>query len=141
MRLLIALFLFAAAPQFAQSADEKDAIATAQKTFDGMAAHDGAALRSLMLPDARLFSIRTQAAPTVTTAEMFATQIGAAKGELLERFTAQPVVSIRGRMAQVWGEYEFLRDGKFTHCGVDSFTLFKTAEGWKVASNRLHGGD
>ena len=45
-----------------------------------------------------------------------------------------PLVSIRGNMAQVWGEYEFLRDGKFTHCGVDMVTLFQTPEGWKIAA-------
>ena len=42
--------------------------------------------------------------------------------------------TIRGRMAQLWSEYEFLRDGKFSHCGVDSVTLFKTAEGWKISA-------
>jgi hypothetical protein len=37
-------------------------------------------------------------------------------------------------MAQVWGEHEFLRAGKFTHCGIDSVSLFKTSEGWKIAA-------
>jgi hypothetical protein len=43
-------------------------------------------------------------------------------------------VSIRGRIAEVWGEYEFWSDGKFNHCGIDSVNLLKTAEGWKIAS-------
>jgi hypothetical protein len=63
-----------------------------------------------------------------------ASRIAAAPGALLERFTAPPRVSIQGRIAQVWGEYEFLRDGQFSHCGIDSFTMFKTAEGWKIAT-------
>lgn len=134
MRLLAALLLFAAVPSFPQPAAEKDALAAAQKLFDGMAAHDAAGIRALLLPDARLYSVRNDAAPVATTGEDFAARLAAAKGELLERFTGPPAVSIRGRMAQVWGEYEFLRDGKFTHCGVDTFTLFKTADGWKVAS-------
>ena len=25
-------------------------------------------------------------------------------------------------------------DGKFSHCGIDSVSLFKTADGWKVAT-------
>jgi hypothetical protein len=134
MRLLTAFLLFTIAPQFAQSADEKDAIATVQKTFNGMAAHDAAIILSTMLPDARLYSVRNEAAPSVTTSEEFVSRIASAKGDLLERFTGQPSVSIRGRMAQVWGEYEFLRDGKFSHCGVDSISLFKTTEGWKIAT-------
>jgi hypothetical protein len=135
MRLLTALLLFALTPLFAQTSDEKDAVDTAQKTFNGMAAHDAAMIRSTMLPDARLYSARDEGAPTASTsAEDFASRIASIKENLLERFTKKPSVLIRGRIAQVWGEYEFLRDGKFNHCGVDSFSLLKTAEGWKIAT-------
>jgi hypothetical protein len=61
-------------------------------------------------------------------------RIASMPGTLLERFTARPRVSIRNRIAQLWAEYEFLHDGKFTHCGIDTATLFKTPEGWKIAS-------
>jgi hypothetical protein len=128
MRLLVVMLLFALAP-FAQTSEEKEILAVIQKTFDGMAVRDGEMIRSTMLPEARLYSVRGQNAPSTTTAEAFANQMAAGKGALLERFIGQPTVSIRGRMAQVWGEYEFLRDGKFSHCGVDSVNLFKTAEG------------
>jgi len=132
MRLILALLL--TAPLFAQTSDEKDAVAAAQKIFDAMAAHDGGAIRSLLLPDARFYAAREDRAPSVTTGEAFAAQIGSASGSLLERFTSPPRVLIHGRMAQVWGEYEFLRDGNFNHCGVDSLSLLKTAEGWKIAA-------
>jgi hypothetical protein len=133
MRLLIALLL-CAGPQLAQSSDEKDAVAAAQKLFDAMAAHDAAVMRSVLLPDARLYAVRDDRPPSATPGDAFASQLGAATGGMLERFTSPPRVLIRGRMAQVWGEYEFLRDGKFSHCGVDSFSLLKTADGWKVAA-------
>jgi hypothetical protein len=134
MRLLTLCFLASAFLLPAQTADEKDAVSAAQKLFDAMAAHDADALRAVMLPDARLYSIRANAAPASTAGADFATQIAALKFPIVERFTAAPRVLIRAGMAQVWGEYEFLRDGKFGHCGVDSFTLFKTEAGWKIAS-------
>ena len=134
MRFFKSLPLFLLIPLFAQTSDEKDAIATVQKTFNAMAAHDATTIRATMLPDARLYSVRNEAAPASTAVDDFANQIAGLKGDLLERFTSQPSVSIRGRMAQVWGEYEFLRDGKFNHCGVDSVSLVKTAEGWKIAT-------
>ena len=135
MRLLSLLLLFTLAPLIARASDEKDILATVQKTFDGMAAHDSAMIRSAMLPDARLYSVRENGATGAGTAVGdFANQIASLKVDLLERFTGQPSVSIRGRMAQVWGEYELLRDGKFGHCGVDSVSLFNTAEGWKIAT-------
>jgi len=128
------LFLLVASSLFGQTSNEKEAIAAVQRLFDAMKSHDAEALRSLMLPEARLYSIRGQGAPASTPVETFVNQIVNAKGELLERFTGLPQISVRGPMAQVWGEYEFLRDGKFTHCGVDTAILFRTAEGWKIAS-------
>jgi hypothetical protein len=133
MRLLTTLLLLFL-PTFAMASDEIDAVATVQKTFDGMAAHDAALIRSTMLPDVRLYSAREDGATRAIAGEDFASQIAANKGDVLERFTSAPSVSIRGRLAQVWGEYEFLRDGKFTHCGIDSVSLFKTADGWKIAT-------
>jgi hypothetical protein len=134
MRLVPSLIVLVSGVVFAQNSDEQEAVATVQKTFDAMAAHDAAAIRSLMLPDARLYSVRDSASPAGSAIEDFASRIAGTKADLLERFTGKPTVSVRGRMAQVWGEYEFLRDGKFTHCGVDSVSLFKTAEGWKIAA-------
>ena len=133
MRSIATLILFTAAA-LAQPSEEKDAVAAAQKLFDGMTAHDAAAIRAVLLPEARLYAVREDRPTTTMAGEAFAGQIAAITGNIVERFTSAPRVLIRGRMAQVWGEYEFLREGKFNHCGVDSFSLFKTAEGWKVAS-------
>jgi hypothetical protein len=126
--------LLAIAPIFAQSSDERDVIVVVQKLFDGMAAHDEAMIRSTMLPDARLYSIRGEAPPRAIEFDGWVKGIAASKAPMVERFIGKPSVSIRGRMAQLWGEYEFLRDGKFSHCGVDTVTLFKTPEGWKIAT-------
>ena len=135
MRKSIAGLVILLVPLIAQTADEKGAVTVAQKLFDGMAARDASIIRSVLLPDARLYSVQDSgaASPGVPGTE-FATQIAANKSDLLERFTGRPDVLIHGRIAQVWGEYEFLRDGKFGHCGVDSFSLLKTAEGWKIAT-------
>jgi hypothetical protein len=134
MRPLILLFLFAAASVPAQSSDEKEALAAVQKVFDGIAAHDGATIRAAMLPEARVYAARDAAPATVSTVAETVDRLTGLKEELLERFTAAPQVSIHGRIAQVWGEYEFIRGGKFSHCGVDSATLLKTPEGWKISS-------
>jgi hypothetical protein len=128
------LLLLVSLTLLAQPSDEEAVVATVQKTFDGMAAHDAAMIRSTMLPDARLYYVRDAAAPANISAEDFVSRLAAAQGVVLEKFIGKPQVSIRGRMAQLWGEYEFYREGKFGHCGVDTVTLFKTADGWKIAS-------
>ncbi len=134
MRILTFVVLFGLMPLIGQTSDEKDAVATVEKTFKGMAAHDAAMIRSTMLPEARLYSVRDDGTTTSMAVEDFTTRMAASKSESLERFTGSPKVLVRGRMAQVWGEYEFRRDGKITHCGVDSASVFKTADGWKIAS-------
>ena len=134
MRPLTLLLLLAAASVPAQTSDEKEAIAIVQKFFDGIAAHDGALIRSSLMPEARIYAARDASAPTVSTVGETVDRLTGLKEELLERFTAAPLVSIHGRIAQVWGEYEFIRGGKFSHCGVDSAALLKTPEGWKISS-------
>lgn len=129
-----AALLLAALPLFAQTDAEKQVIAVVQKTFDGMAAHDEAMIRSTMLPDARLYSVRNDGAPSTVPADDWLKRIVSAQGKLLERFTGKPTVLIRGRVAQLWGAYEFLRDDKFSHCGIDTVTLFQTPDGWKIAA-------
>lgn len=132
MRIAALLFL-ALAPCVAQSPEEKEIVAVVQKLFDGMAAHDEAIIRSTMLPEARLYSVRGEGAPSAIALDGWVKGIAGSPSAFLERFTGRPAVTIRGRMAQLWGEYEFLRGGKFSHCGVDTVTLIKTSEGWKIA--------
>ena len=129
------LFYLFLLPAFAQSKDEADVLATVEKTFRGMAAHDGDMIRSTMLPDARLYATRdADAAVTSRSLDEFVTQIATSKGALIERLTGRPQVNVHRGIAQIWSEYEFVRDGKLSHCGIDSVLLFKTTGGWKIAS-------
>lgn len=133
MRLLIACLLVLL-PIAAQTADEKDVLAAVQKTFDGMATNDAAKILSSMTPDAHLYGVRANGVSYAIPAEQWANRLVSFKAQFVERFTKAPTVTIHGTVANVWGEYEFLRDGKFGHCGVDSFSLLKTADGWRVAA-------
>lgn len=48
-----------------------------------------------------------------------------------ERILGYQVVS-DGNLAHVWTPYRFYVDGKFSHCGANSFTLVYTDESWKI---------
>ena len=41
-------------------------------------------------------------------------------------------IQIDGGMAHVWAPYEFWYKGEFSHCGVNSFQLFKEKDAWKI---------
>jgi len=41
-------------------------------------------------------------------------------------------IQVDGNMANVWTPYEFWFNDTFSHCGVNSFQLFKQDEQWKI---------
>jgi hypothetical protein len=51
----------------------------------------------------------------------------------LERYW-DPIVHVRGSLAVVWTPYEFWRDGKTSHCGIDTFDLMKDQGQWKIVN-------
>lgn len=117
----------------ADAAEDNAILGVVQRVFDGMAAHDGAMIRNAMTADARLTSLRGDQPGATIPVEQFAHGVEGSQSRLLERMWA-PKVMVRGRLASVWAVYDFHRDGKFTHCGIDAFLLVKTAEGWKISS-------
>lgn len=136
MRVLCCVVLAAAACaglRAADSAEDEAVLAAVQKVFDGMAAHDAAAIRAAMTDDARLTPIRSDRPVTSISVDQFLKGIEGNQAKLLERIW-DPKVMVRGRLASVWAEYDFHSDGKFGHCGVDSFLLAKTPAGWKITS-------
>jgi hypothetical protein len=126
------LFLALSFVFVARGADETP-LQTAQKLFDAMKAHDSGAAAALFLPGATLASVDAAGQASVTPAEQFVKHIGTGKGDWVERMR-NPKMLEQGPIAVVWGEYDFHLNGKFTHCGIDSFSMLKTIAGWKIAS-------
>src|SRR5690606_39112648 len=59
---------------------------------------------------------------------------GAPAGLVLDERLYNPQVRVSDGLASVWVEYDFYAGERFSHCGVDTFTLVRLADGWKVAS-------
>lgn len=130
-----ASLLLAQAPQPAE-ADRQAVLALAQAFFDALAARDGAALRKLCLPEARIQSIRPGPGGPVVRSRSLDEDIAAlatSRERLLERMWT-PTVQVQGRLATVWAPYDFHRDGAFSHSGTDTFTFLKTDQGWRIAA-------
>ncbi len=51
-----------------------------------------------------------------------------------------PVVTRRGPLAVLWAPYEFQRNGKTTHCGIDVFNLVKNRRPLEDRRRQLDGG-
>jgi len=115
------------------ASDQDDIIALVQKTFDAMAAKDGPAIEASFQKDARLISIRESGESTSTLASDFAARISTMQPKILERMWNADV-RIAGRLATLWAPYDFHRDAKRTHCGIDQVNLVKTPAGWRIAT-------
>ena len=140
--LIVALILLSVGISVqAQTDDAKAAAQIASKLFAAMKAKDADAIRALFLKDGQLVAIdkpRTGEGSSTTrvfTGDAFAKLIADSKGgELIEEMK-DPEVKIFGDMALVYGKYTFHLGEKFSHCGVNSFQLARTPEGWKIAND------
>lgn len=119
----------------AQKTADHEVLAAVDSLFAGMKRRDVAALRAILLPGAALYATVTggPSAPRVQADSTFLRSIGAAQGELLERYWT-PTVLVSGDVASVWAPYDFHNGGTFSHCGIDVFSLLKGATGWRITS-------
>ncbi len=117
------------------SADDEAAVVEIVKVFfEAMTAKDVERSSDLMTVDGVLYGYReTDAGLQIVrpTHASYLQGLAARENELIERFW-DPKVLLHGRMAVVWTPYDLYIDGKFSHCGIDSFSLLKTQEGWKI---------
>ena len=140
--LILGLFVYISvgAQTAVKNDDKEEATAVANKLFEAMRAKNAEAIRALFTPEGQLVAIdrpREGAGISKTrvfTADAFSKLISESKApELIERMP-HPKVEIFGDMALVYGRYTFHLGDKLSHCGVNSFHLVRTADGWKIAN-------
>jgi ketosteroid isomerase-like protein len=105
--------------------------------FDGMRASDGDILKTLITDDITLHTVTQREGETVraeTDMSRFLESVSNAPVGLLNEELTSLIVHIDGDLATAWMEYNFYRGDEFSHCGVNSMNLIRTAEGWKIFS-------
>lgn len=143
---LSALAVLAGAPLAAQApspAVRDSILMPIRRMFDGMRAHDSAAVRSAFVPGAQFSRPPAPGRPhRYTTLDQFVAAVGR-PGEPWDEQIFDPEVREDGGMATVWTFFTFSLGSRFSHCGVNAFQVVRTAEGWKISgladSNRATG--
>lgn len=135
--ILIALTIigWSAIPAAAQTVEDS-VMAAVNKLFSGMKNSDAEMIRSSFADSAVLQTItRNKEGATIVKnekVEEFATSVGSMpKGAADERISFE-TVKIDGALAIAWTPYNFYFDGKFSHCGVNSFQLVRLSGEWKI---------
>jgi hypothetical protein len=118
----------------APTGDEAAALAVADSALAAVSRSDFVAFTDLMLDSAVTFSAGMRNGQYRL---QFNTRAGQRSFRTTARFTERgyhPTALVSGPVAMVWLPYDFYQDGKWSHCGVDVFTLLKTDGGWRIAT-------
>ena len=115
--------------------EKREVLAVTQQFFNALEKGDTATFRSLFLEDARNYFVQEKDA-NIRAGSRSPESFKFDKDRIIkERFLQDGVeIMIRNRIAIVWGSYNLWINDKFSHCGVDAFTLLKTDQGWKISS-------
>lgn len=132
--IVLALFAGRAFAQGARTPDESAAIAAADSLLAALSRDDKAGMARFTTDSAVLgYSAFRGGAERVRVHSVAEVLAHPSPVRITERgFGAS--ARVQDRLAQVWMPYDIYIDGKWSHCGVDAFTLLKIAGAWRVAS-------
>ena len=103
--------------------------------FTAMKNADAVTLRTLFADSALLQSIATPEGKVIIRNESirdFIELVGKQPVGAVEERIQFETVKIAGPLAAVWTTYSFYFNGKFSHCGVNSFQLVRINNTWKI---------
>lgn len=105
--------------------------------FDGMREGDSSKVHAVFNDQVRMFtSFRTSAGENKLeegSLLKFLQAIANGHKEIWDERISNTQIQIDGDLAQVWTDYSFYIDKKFSHCGVDAFQLVRDKNGnWKI---------
>ena len=122
---------------FSQSSEEDQVKATIEEFFEAFHKQDTTALKAFATDDMVMQSIGKNREGKVQLKQSdyssFVKSIGSIPQEKsFEEKLLGFNIQVDGPMANAWTPYEFWFDGKFSHCGVNSFQLIKQDDAWKI---------
>lgn len=115
---------------------EENAVKTTiNNLFDGMRTSDSTLIRKAFAPKPIMQTIATREGKAIVRTESvdgFIKSVSAPHPEKYDERIAFTKILVDGNLASVWTDYKFYVGEKFSHCGVNSFQLFKGEDGWKI---------
>ena len=131
--LSVGLLAVSQSPTRAQS--DNEILAPIHQLFDGMRAGDSTAVRDAFAPEATMVrTTKREGVPTyrLGSVDDFAAAVGAPHDKVWDERIWDVKVESQDNLASVWMKFAFFAGDEFSHCGVNSFELVNTADGWKI---------
>jgi hypothetical protein len=128
--LLITLVIFGSEPT-----EEQQVISVVKQFFKVLETRDTDLARTILLQSGSNFSIREEGNKKILKHTGFGDVINSLKKNRSKyrEMIFSPTILIHKDIAILWAKYRFYIDGKFSHCGVDSFSMIKIDNKWKIA--------
>ncbi|MCK5221607.1 MAG: nuclear transport factor 2 family protein [Candidatus Aminicenantes bacterium] len=134
---LVIFFFIVGNSIFGNIKNEKDKILeTVNKFLKVLETGDTGLAKEILVIEGSNFSIREEGGSYKikhTNYNELIASLPEMKGRYKEIIT-DPEILVHKNIAVLWAKYKFFIDGKFSHCGVDSFSLIKIEDKWKIAS-------
>jgi hypothetical protein len=137
MKKLILSFLIAlSVDSFAQEQDKKEILQKVQQFFDALETQDTVLYKSILLKDGQTWAISEKDGSVRISMRQFSDRLKTLvnPASVIQEKTLSSQVMIHKQIAMAWVPYTLDISGKFSHTGVDVFTLLKTSEGWKIST-------
>ncbi|WP_240966098.1 nuclear transport factor 2 family protein [Pseudoflavitalea sp. G-6-1-2] len=119
----------------AQQNAEEPVKATVNQLFEGMKAGDAAKVKAAFADSAILQTIVSKDGKVSIrniTVQFFADFVGKQAAGAADEQIKFETIKIDDNLALVWTPYKFYYNGKFSHCGVNSFQLVRFNGQWKI---------
>lgn len=115
----------------AQSAEDS-VKSVIEQLFYAMKKSDGLLLKDCFADSAILQTITRSGTVRTDKAGEFVKQVSTMPVDSADERIVFETVKVDDGLALVWTPYQFYYAGKFSHCGVNSFTLVRMAGKWKI---------
>lgn len=122
---------------FAQDAEKAEVKKTIEAFFDGFHKQDSTLIKQTVADKVTLQSIgMNREGKTTLRTDKFSgflkSIVSIPETMKFQEKIKSYSIQIDGAMANAWTEYEFWVNDEMSHCGVNSFQLFKDAGKWKI---------
>ncbi|MGB6152311.1 MAG: nuclear transport factor 2 family protein [Pricia sp.] len=122
---------------YAQESEETAVQKTIESFFEGFHRQDSMRIKEVVSDDLVMRRISIDSSGTASIrkqgfADFLQAIVSIPKSTQFKEIIKSYSIQIDGPMAHAWTPYEFIRNGEFSHCGVNSFQLFKDGENWKI---------
>ena len=134
---LLFLFLLGFFVSYGQHSDQRmEVIGVVERLFEGMCNADSSAVRNTFHPDIRLQTtyLDNEGNPQMVQGdiERFLGSISESEPGTLNEVIWSYDIRIAQNVASVWTPYSFFVKDKLSHCGVNTFQLFRSMKGWQI---------